>query len=93
MAEAMHRISFEVSEAAYEQAEEKARQRGYLSLEEYVSDLLESQPVLDVNMTPELRSALEDGLADSKADRVITIDVFKRRHAEKSADWIRAREA
>ena len=59
-------------------------------LEEYVSDWLESDTTFEVPMTPELASALEEGLADVRAGRVVTLDEHNRRHEEQRAQWIRA---
>lgn len=89
----MHPITIKVAETTYNAAREKARSRGYLSVEEYVSDWLENDAAFEVSMTPEMAEALDEGIADSHADRVISLEEHNQRHAERRAAWLQAQHA
>ena len=54
----------------------------------WVSDDFDA--TLEVPMTPELASALDEGIADSRAGRVITLDEQNLRHASRREQWIQA---
>jgi hypothetical protein len=85
----MQQVIISLAESAYSAAKEKAVSRGYDSVEEYVSALLLGETT-EIPMTPELASAIEEGLADCRAGRVISLDELNRQHQEMRAKWILA---
>ena len=85
-------ITIKVAETTYNAAKEKAERRGYLSVEEYVSDWLEHDSSPEIPMTPELELALEQGLADSSDNRVVSREELDLRHEERRAQWIKAHQ-
>ena len=85
-------ITIKVAETTYNAAKEKAERRGYLSVEEYVSDWLEHDSAPDIPMTPKLELALEQGLADSRDNRVVSREELDLRHEERRAQWIKAQQ-
>ena len=93
MAKALHPITIKISESAYQVANEQAQSRGYFSVEDYVSDWLESDAITELPMTPEIALALEEGLADSRANRVVSLEEYILQHAEMRAAWIKANQA
>lgn len=93
MVELMHPITIKVAESTYNAAREQATSRGFLSVEEYVSDWLENQEALEMHMTPEVALALEEGLADIREGRVISVEEHNIRHKERRAAWIQAHRA
>jgi hypothetical protein len=89
MMEAIHPVTIKIAESTYQAAKEMAESRGYLSVEEYLSELLESETTLTIRMTPQLADALEEGLADSRADDVISFDQHMLNHEQRRSAWIR----
>ena len=89
----MHPITIKVPENIYNAAKDKAQSRGYFSIEEYISDWLENDASDELLMSPEIAMALNEGLADIQAGRVITFEDHKRSHAEYRAAWIRDNQA
>ena len=89
----MQPITIKVAEGTLNSAKEKAKRFGYFSVEEYLGAMLEDDANLEVPMTLELAVALEEGLADRRAGRVISLEELDRRHAEQRLSWMRARES
>lgn len=83
----MHEVTIKIEDRTYHAAKEKAESRGYFSLEEYVSDWIEGEAA-EIPMTPELAGAIEEGLDDSRAGRVISRDELDRQHNAMRAQWI-----
>ncbi|MEO7716234.1 MAG: hypothetical protein ABIY70_08520 [Capsulimonas sp.] len=89
----MHQVTIKIPESTYNAARQAAESRGYLSVEEYVSDWLENTASMEMSMTLDLANALEEGFADSRANRVLSLDEHNARHAEQRDQWIRSHQA
>ena len=90
MVETLRPVTIKIDEATYNRARLIAENRGYFSLEEFVSDLIETESAKVLRMTPELEAAINEGLKDSESGNVITAEEQKRRFDEHRAKWIEA---
>ena len=90
MVETLHPVTIKLDESTYNAARVIAENRGYFSLEEFVSDLLEAESAKVLRMTPDLEAAINEGLKDSQSGNVITAEEHKRRFDEHRAKWIEA---
>jgi len=88
----MRPITIKLNESTYSVVKQNAEMRGYLSVEEYISDWLEIDAAA-IPMTSEHASAIELGIADVKAGRVMTLDEHRQRHAERRATWLRSQSS
>lgn len=88
MVEALHPVTIKIPESTYQAAKKMAEVRGYFSVEELLSEWLEVETA-SVPMTPQLAAELEKGLADSRANNVISIEEHNHLHQERRAAWIK----
>ncbi len=87
--EATHPITIKVSENVYIAAQGRAEGLGYVSVEEYLADWIESD-VTDLPMTTAVSAALDEGIADICEGRTASIEEVKRHVEERRAAWIEA---
>jgi len=88
----MHPITIKIEDTTYDVVRLNAERLGFLSVEEYVSDWLENDAAFEISMTPKLAQALEEGIADSREGKILSLDELNRRHEEYKAAWIKAHQ-
>jgi predicted transcriptional regulator len=89
----MPQLVINIEQSTYIAAQEKAAKDGYLSIEDYVGDLVGNDAVAYVAMNQPLAYALNEGIADYDAGRVISSEEIKRLHEMDRARWIEANQA
>jgi hypothetical protein len=86
----MHPVTINVPDKTYKAAKEIAESRGYISVEDYVSDWLEKDAAFEIAITPDVSSALEEGLADITIGNTMSLDEHKKRHTERRNAWMQS---
>ena len=88
----MHQVN--LSDQLYQDAQRRAAEAGFSSVDEYVADLLSQDlngetPNLDHFFTPERLAEIDQSLADVRAGRVLTLDQAEGELAKSRDAWLR----
>jgi hypothetical protein len=84
----MPQVVIEIDQKTYDVTMEKAVQQGYHNIEAYLGDLVDYDASDVAPMTPELAAALEEGLADARAGRIMTFEEHERRIEQVREDYV-----
>jgi hypothetical protein len=87
----MHQI--QLSDQLYDQAQRRAVEAGFKSIDEYVADVLtedlcEDMETLDHLFTPERLAHIDKSAAQIKAGQGYTMEEVQEHIAQKRAEWI-----
>ena len=88
----MHQII--LSDQLYQDAQRRAAQAGFPSVDEYVADVLSHElqaeiPNFDHFFTPERLAEINQSLADVRAGKVLTLDQADGELAKSRDSWLR----
>ena len=88
----MHQVN--LSDRLYQDAQRRAAEAGFSSVDEYVADVLSHDldggtPDLDHFFTPERLALIDESLAEAKAGNVLTMDQAKTQLANSRDAWLR----
>lgn len=86
----MHPITINLPDNTFRAAEQLAQARGYLNVQEYLVDWLESETECETPMTPALRAALEEGEADVAGGRVVSWEQAHADHLAFREAWMKS---
>jgi hypothetical protein len=88
----MHQVN--LSDQLYQDAQRRAAEAGFSSVDEYVADVLSNDlrgetPNLDQFFTPERLTLIDESLAEARAGNVLTMDQAKTELANSRDAWLR----